>query len=99
MKGIFTFLDKNKNLIEKRSILKLDYKRDVVVKKSIEMFDDEDPCIIHYTYSVNKIGLELLEKINDNCKKEELTFTIETWPGYIGNIFNVPKDTYVIKVQ
>ena len=99
MKGIFEFFDKDDNLIEEKSILKLDFKRKVIVNKSIEMFNDEDPCIIHYTYSTKKVAFELLENIKKNYKEKELEFLIEEWPFFIERIFKVPENTCKIKIR
>lgn len=77
IKGKITFRNKNEKL-EKTSILKLTFKEDILIKKTIERFNDEDPCIIHRTYANNILGKEILDKMN-NCglksgiyKKEEL---------------------------
>jgi len=99
MKGIFKFLDKNNNIINTVSILKLDFKKDKVIEKSIELFNDNDPCIINYTYSCNKIAFELLDKIKENCKQKELCFKLDDWPCYVDKVFNIPDNTHTIIIN
>ena len=43
-----------------------------IIKKSIELFDDEDPCIIHQSYIVK----EFVDVILELCKKNN-TKTIQ----------------------
>jgi hypothetical protein len=96
--GIFTFLDENKNIIEQKSVLKLDYKEDLIIQYSIKMFLDEDPCIIHRTYAVNKIGFDLLD-ILEKEYKEEVTFSIDELPDFIKDKVNYPEGTKYVKIS
>jgi len=46
-------------------ILNMPVKHEAIVQKSIELFDDEDPCIIHQSFAVKQYAetlLNLLEK-------------------------------------
>ena len=47
-------------------------KEDWIIKKSVELFDDEDPCIIHQSYIVK----EFVDVILELCKKNN-TKTIQ----------------------
>jgi hypothetical protein len=42
-------------------VLNLPIKEDFIIQKSIELFDDEDPCIIHQSYVVKEYGTALLD--------------------------------------
>jgi len=47
-------------VIYKGRFLDIPIKDDYIVKKSIELFDDDDPCIIHKSYCIKKIVEEML---------------------------------------
>ena len=44
-------------------------KEDCIIQKSIELFDDEDPCIIHQSYIIK----EYVDVILGLCKKSNST--------------------------
>jgi hypothetical protein len=65
MKGQVIFLGKEQREIKKVPINKLKYKEDKIKTKSIQIFNDDDPCIIHKTYCINALSLELLNKLEE----------------------------------
>lgn len=61
---------RNDNLIYHGNILEIPIKKDSIIQKSIEVFDDDDPCIIHKSYVVKLFVDELLEKTNLKNQRE-----------------------------
>ncbi len=61
MKGIMVFYDNEKQEIDKISLLKAPFKRNILNKKSEEMFGEPEPCIIQETTCRNTLGMELLK--------------------------------------
>lgn len=55
---------RNNNLVYAGNILDIPIKKEYIIKKSIEVFDDDDPCIIHQSYVIKMFVDELLEKTN-----------------------------------
>lgn len=55
------FIFRNGEEIFKGKALNLPIKEEYLIKKSIELFDDEDPCIIHQSYVVKEFVNEFLE--------------------------------------
>lgn len=51
----------DKDTIFKGNIMNMPVKKDAIIKESIELFDDDDPCIIHTSFIVKKFA----ERIND----------------------------------
>ncbi len=47
----------------------LNIKEAYVIGKSIEMFDDDDPCIIHRTYALEAILHEIYDLVEYNIKR------------------------------
>ncbi len=56
-------------------------KEDAIIKKSIEVFGDDDPCIIHQSFVIKEYTTELLNHLKEspNCclEKEALKEKIE----------------------
>ena len=48
-------------VLYKGPILNIPIKEDCIIKKSIEVFGDEDPCIIHQSFVVKELVDELLD--------------------------------------
>lgn len=60
------------NILFNGNILDIPIKEDYIIKKSIEIFDDDDPCIIHKSFVIKKIVEELLEIINNDGNEIKL---------------------------
>lgn len=99
MKGIFVFLDNNKSEIKRLSVNKLPFKKETIIQKSMEIFNDDDPCIIHSTYSANYLGIDLLDYLNKTYPKDtELTFDIHNCPNCITDIVELSQDVAYINI-
>lgn len=59
MKQILTIFKQDKKIFDGK-ILNIPIKEDAIISKSIELFDDEEPCIIHQSYVVKEYVTELL---------------------------------------
>lgn len=63
-------IKKNNEIIFKGNILDIPIKDDFIIQKSIDVFDDDDPCIIHKSYIVKQFVDDLFKKTNLKQKKE-----------------------------
>lgn len=45
---------KNEKMIYNGRIAEIPIKNEYIIKKSVELFDDEDPCIIHQSYVIKE---------------------------------------------
>lgn len=91
MKGIFILYAKKDK--KKKGINKLSFNNELIIKKSKVCFNDPDPCIIHKTYCVNYLALELQEliesKYNYLINKE---ISITELPDEITNYLIIEND-------
>jgi hypothetical protein len=55
MKLKIIITNQNKDIIFKGNPLNLPIKYLDIKKKSVELFDDEEPCIIHQSYAIQKL--------------------------------------------
>jgi len=55
---------KQGELIFKGNILDIPIKDAYIIAKSIEIFDDDDPCIIHKSYVVKQFVDDLLKRVD-----------------------------------
>lgn len=87
LKGQVEFLDKNKSVIKRTSILKLPIKDKIIIDKTIEMFNEDEPCIIYKTAAINQIGMEILKALEN--KIDYAVFKKKDLPEIIGNIVDL----------
>ncbi len=57
----------------KGNVMNMPVKKQAVVDKSIELFDDDDPCIIHTSYVVKHFAEELGNVLHENNGTVELS--------------------------
>lgn len=55
----YIFRDANEKILANYPPLQLPIKEDVIIKKSIEIFNDAEPCILHRTHIMKKIMIEI----------------------------------------
>lgn len=97
MKGLFTFISDTKE--ETISILKLPFKRKLIIDKSIELYGEKDPCIIYSTYCNQILGKILLEEINNKFKNSIVEFDINSIPIFIKNKIIIDKNVKKIIIK
>jgi hypothetical protein len=59
MKDWIKITDQQGHVIFSGNILDLPIQNQYIIKRSIELFDDPDPCIIHKSYVIRKIVEEI----------------------------------------
>lgn len=55
-------------VVFKGRLIEMPIKKEFIVKKSVELFDDDDPCIIHQSFVYKEFGTDTLDLLqaNDN---------------------------------
>lgn len=70
---VISFLDEKGKVILKNNIKSLPLKEEIIIQKSIEMFGDPEPCILHKTCAMKKLFIEIddffEEKINNDIRE------------------------------
>jgi hypothetical protein len=74
MKQILTIIKEGKKIYDGK-ILNIPIKEESIINKSIELFDDEDPCIIHQSYVVKEYVTELLSLFGDSNEIKGIDFS------------------------
>jgi len=64
MKDVVKIIDKYGRVIYSGSLLDMPIKASYIIDRSIEIFNDPDPCIIHKSFVIRKIVDEMKEMLN-----------------------------------
>lgn len=80
---IFSFVDCSGDIIFKEKLTSLPIKKEYIINRSIELFSDSDPCIIHSSYIKKMIYFEindyfdmLLKNGNNEISREHIADSI-----------------------
>lgn len=76
-------IKQNQNIVFEGNPIDLPVKKDVLIEKSIEMFDDADPCIMHQTYVVEMLIDPLISKLKKQMNQEVLITDIMPEASFI----------------
>lgn len=93
MKLKIIITNQNKDIIFKGNPLNLPIKYLDIKKKSVELFDDEEPCIIHQSYAIQKLVDGFLNQFK-GVEVNELSFNDLNESYNFIDIENI-KDMYI----
>ena len=96
VKGFLVCYDKNKKEIAKISLLKLPIKEEEIVRQSIKLYKEEEPCIIYRTSIINRTGLNILSDI-EKTQKNNIMLDLNGLNMIIGDILDLPNKTRYVK--
>lgn len=77
MKYKVIITDANHEVVYQGKPLDIPIKKDAITKKSIELFDDDEPCIIHQSYAVQKLINDFIQSFQKREVKNVLIRTID----------------------
>lgn len=87
----------NNNAIKYIQFNKLPYLKVKILEKSKEYFNDDDPCIIHSTYCLNMLAIELSNKIKD-CESFGI-YSVSQLPPFILEYIKIENNVNFIEIR
>lgn len=94
VKGIIIYYNQNKEEIKRVSLLKAPFKEEVIKEKSIELYNEGEPCIIYITACTNKLGLAMADYISSSNIGKDVMFDVSE-AGFYSDI-EFPSDVKYI---
>lgn len=91
------FIDKKGSTNCECKLNSLPFKDEIIIEKSIELFNDREPCIIHRTYVIKKLMLEISEYLDEVLPDGKGQIPLEEMPVNIRGLLNMSCD--VVKIQ
>lgn len=86
-------ISKDGEILYKGKIANIKINEDAIIRKSIELFDDDEPCIIHQSYVIKEYANELVSLFKRVGTKELLFDDYEKELSFL-QITN-PKGVYI----
>jgi len=84
-----TFIDRNGRTKLQCKLSSLPLKEEKIIEKSIELFNDPEPCIIHKSYVIRKILLEIDEYLGEVLLEGKGQIIYENIPKNIRELLNI----------
>lgn len=95
----FKLLDKDNNIIFERYLTDIPLSEEKIIERSIQMFGDSDPCIIHKTYSMKKSYLGIDDFINSTYKNSTEELFWDDLPRNIREVMRAGKNPYKLIID
>jgi hypothetical protein len=96
---VITFIDSSGNVILKGKLTSLPLKEEFVINKSIELFNDCEPCIIHRTFVMKKMFLEIDEYLDKILKEGRNEIQSEHIPDNILQVLDINGQAQKIRIN
>ncbi|AEY65182.1 hypothetical protein [Clostridium sp. BNL1100] len=68
-----------------------------IIEKSVELFNDREPCIIHKSFVIKKLMLEINEYFDEVLPLGKGQIVLEEIPKSIRGLLNISYD--IVKIQ
>ncbi len=91
------FIDKKGSISHECKLNSLPFKEEKIIEKSIELFNDREPCIIHRTFVIKKLMMEINEYFNEVLLLGKVQIALEETPKNIRELLNISNE--VVKIQ
>lgn len=97
IKGIMIYYNQKKEELKRISLLKAPFKEEIIKEKSLEIYNEGEPCIIYMTACINKLGLEMKDMVESSKIGKDEIFDVSE-PGFYSHI-EFPSDVKYISFR
>lgn len=96
---IITFINKNGITGFRCKFNSLPLKEEKIIEKSKELFNDPEPCIIHRSFVIKKVLMEIGEYLEEVLPEGKGQILCENIPNSIRELLCLSKDVLIIKLD
>ncbi|HEY9063085.1 MAG TPA: hypothetical protein VIO64_21700 [Pseudobacteroides sp.] len=96
---IITFISENGRTELQCRLNSLPLKEEKIIEKSRELFNDPEPCIIHRSFAIKKVLMEIGEYLEEVLPEGKGQIMCENIPNSIIDLLCISKDVLMIKLD
>jgi len=85
------FVDNTDAVLLERKLISLPLKEDVIINKSIEFFNDPEPCMIHRSAVMKRFFVEFESYFEDMIRNDIVEINISNLPSSLKDYLSLPK--------
>ncbi|MBM7582732.1 hypothetical protein JOD02_001589 [Caldicoprobacter guelmensis] len=89
---VLGFLNKQGKMLFERKLTAIPLKEEVIILRSIEYFNDPEPCMIHRSAVMKRIFMEFGEFLNQNIEKGKFELLWDEIPEELRKIIDINGD-------
>ena len=84
------FIDSGGKVILEKKLTSLPLREAIVIAKSIEFFNDPEPCMIHRSAVMKRLYIEINDFLSEALQRGEKQLAWESLPEFIKAYISVP---------
>lgn len=92
------FLDCNNEILSEKRVIDIPIKEEAVIWKSIEWFNDPEPCMIHRSAVMKRIYLEIIEYLELQKKNGKCLLALESIPAPLLDMLDINEKAAFIEI-
>jgi hypothetical protein len=96
---IITFIDLKGRTQLQCKLNSLPLKEEKIIEKSVELFNDPEPCIIHRSFAIKKVLVEIGEYFNEVLPEGKGQIMCENIPHNIRELLYINNDVLRLKLD
>jgi hypothetical protein len=93
------FIDCEGRIILEQKLTSLPLREEVIRSKSIEFFNDPEPCMIHRTAVMKRLYMEIYNSLCDSLQNKNKEQLFKHLPEHIKSYICVPNNTMTIIIK
>jgi hypothetical protein len=98
-KMVLCFFDDKGQAIMERKLTAIPLKEEAIIRRSIEFFNDPEPCMIHRSAVMKRIYMEFYEFFSQNLQEGKHKLLWNEIPGVLREMMDVKREVDVITVK
>lgn len=98
-KKLISFLNGNRNVILEKRLTSIPLKEEVIIAKSIEFFDDPEPCMIHRSAVMKRLYIEIDDFFNDALRQGKKQLLWGDIPDFIKEYIDIRDTITAISIK
>lgn len=98
-KTYITFIDHTGKVILEQKLTSMSLQEEMLISKSVEFFNDPEPCMIHRSAVMKRMYMEINEYLSKSMLEGKKQFAWDQLPAFIKTYISAPSNTIRIKVN
>lgn len=92
------FINMQSDVILEKKLITLPINEALLIEKSIEFFNDPEPCMIHRSAVMKRLYIEIGNYIENLLQKNINEIYISSLPDFFKEYLNLPSDSHTMKI-
>ncbi|HZJ57702.1 MAG TPA: hypothetical protein VFD89_05610 [Clostridia bacterium] len=92
-----SFVGKSGSVLSHKKLLELPLRNEFIIGRSIEYFNDPEPCMIHRSAVIKRIYMELFDYLGGIYTSREVEMLWDILPQKFRKAIDIPQEPHLIR--